>query len=52
MSEREELLESIANAISSYRAGGIEQPDAAHVDRWASQFAPNDQELFCVSFTM
>jgi len=50
MSEREELLESIANTISSYRTGEIEQPDAGHVDRWASQFAPNDQELFLREF--
>lgn len=50
MSEREELLESIANTISSYRAGEIDQPDAAHVDRWASQFAPDDQELFLREF--
>jgi hypothetical protein len=35
---RGELLESIANTISDYRAGEIPQIDAAHVERWIKQF--------------
>lgn len=50
MSERDELLESIANTTSSYREGEIDEPDAAHIDRWARQFAPDNQELFLREF--
>ena len=50
MSERDELLESIENTISSYREDEIDWPDAAHVDRWASQFSPNNQEFFLREF--
>lgn len=34
------LLESIASTIADYRLGEIRQPDAAHVERWISQFDP------------
>ena len=38
MAERTQLLVSIANIIKDYRAGEIAEPDAAHVNRWISQF--------------
>ena len=38
MSNRNELLESIANTIQDYRAGEIEKPTPEHIDRWVSQF--------------
>lgn len=37
---RQALLTSIAGTIADYRAGQIAAPDAAHVDRWISQFDP------------
>ena len=38
MTERGDLLESIANTIRDYRAGETPEPTPAHVDRWISQF--------------
>lgn len=38
MTTRSDLLASIANTIQDYRAGEIEKPSPAHVDRWAQQF--------------
>lgn len=38
MSERAELLESIATTIEDYREGEIDRPTPEHVDRWVSQF--------------
>lgn len=40
-----QLLESIANTISEYRAGQIIRPTAAHVERWADQFAEEKRFL-------
>jgi hypothetical protein len=40
---RERLAASIAETISDYRAGEIERPNSAHVQRWVSQFAPRAQ---------
>lgn len=38
MSERSDLLASIAGTIKDYRAGEIAEPTPSHVDRWISQF--------------
>ena len=38
MTERSDLLASIANTIRDYRAGEIAQPTPEHVDRWVKQF--------------
>jgi len=38
MSERGDLLASIAATIGDYRAGEIDQPTRDHVDRWICQF--------------
>lgn len=43
MTERENLLASIASTIKDYRAGEIALPTPAHVDRWISQFDPEVQ---------
>lgn len=44
MSTRNELLESIADTIKDYRRGEIEQPDAAHVEKWVKPY-PADVQL-------
>lgn len=38
MTERNNLLTSIADTIEDYRAGEVHQPTSEHVDRWISQF--------------
>ncbi len=38
MSEREDLLSSIANTIRDYRAGDLPTPTPEHIDRWVQQF--------------
>ena len=38
MSERENLLESIAQTVQDYRDGSLPDPIADHVDRWVQQF--------------
>lgn len=43
MTERQQLLESIAKTTADYRSGEIDTPTAEHVDRWASQFGPDVQ---------
>ena len=43
MSERGELLESIANTIKDYREGEIANPTPEHVDRWVQQFSDGVQ---------
>lgn len=48
--ERQRLCESVANTISTYRQGEIEQRTAAHVDRWVSQFTPENQLDFLREF--
>ncbi len=50
MSERRDLLVSIANEIRTYREGEIAQPTPEHVDRWASQFTPANQLAFLREF--
>ena len=49
MSEREELLASVANTIKTYRVGEIE-PTPEHVDRWLNQFTPAQQLPFLREF--
>ena len=50
MSERDELLASIAKTIKTYREGELAQPTPEHVDRWASQFTPANQLPFLREF--
>ncbi|WP_133000237.1 phosphoribosyltransferase-like protein [Luteimonas arsenica] len=38
MSQRDDLLASIANTIQDYRDGSLPQPIPAHVERWVQQF--------------
>lgn len=38
MTERQTLIESIANITSDYRAGDLAPPTPDHVDRWVKQF--------------
>jgi hypothetical protein len=38
MSERSDLLESIARTIKDYRAGEIAEPTPEHVEKWVKQF--------------
>src|SRR5271157_2846175 len=45
MSERNDLLGSIANTIKDYRAGEIDEPTPEHVDRWVKQFSKDVQVL-------
>jgi len=44
MATRTQLLQSIAAAISDYRAGQIPTPDANHVERWVQQFPAGVQD--------
>ena len=43
MTERQQLLESIATTIADYRAGDLAAPTPEHVDRWIRQFDPDAQ---------
>ncbi|AYM78580.1 hypothetical protein D9M09_24345 [Janthinobacterium agaricidamnosum] len=43
MAKRTNLMEAIANTIQSYRKGEIPVPTVDHVDRWISQFTPENQ---------
>ena len=43
MSERNDLLLSIAGTIKDYRVGEIAEPTPEHVDRWISQFSRDAQ---------
>jgi len=38
MSQRRELLTSLAKTIADYRAGEISEPTASHVEEWVDQF--------------
>lgn len=49
MSEREDLLISVANTIKTYRLGHID-PTPEHVDRWLNQFTPAHQLPFLREF--
>lgn len=50
MSERDELLVSVANEIKTYRSGDIPEPTPDHVDRWLHQFTPAQQLPFLREF--
>ncbi len=50
MSERDDLLSSVAKTIKSYRHGEIAKPTPGHVDRWVSQFTPANQLPFLREF--
>lgn len=51
MSERNDLLVTIAETIKTYRSGEIETIiTAEHVDRWVSQFTPCHQLAFLKEF--
>ena len=43
MTERDDLLASVANTIKDYRAGEIAEPTPEHVDRWIRQFGHDVQ---------
>ena len=43
MTERQQLLESIATKSADYRAGDLAAPTAEHVDRWVKQFSTGVQ---------
>lgn len=50
MTERTELLTSIAHSIRTYREGEIPPPTPEHVDRWVSQFSSDQQLPFLREF--
>ena len=50
MSERDDLLVSVANEIRTYRQGDLPEPTPAHVDRWLQQFTPAQQLPFIREF--
>lgn len=50
MSERDDLIASIASTIKTYRAGELAEPTSAHVDRWAKQFTRANQLPFLREF--
>jgi hypothetical protein len=50
MSERSELLESIASIIRPYRKGEIPEPTPAHVERWIGQFTEENQLIMLREF--
>ncbi|MCV2402278.1 hypothetical protein OFY17_05185 [Marinomonas sp. C2222] len=50
MSERDDLLISVANEIKTYREGDLPKPTPEHVDRWLHQFTPAQQLPFLREF--
>lgn len=50
MSERDDLLASVANTIKTYRKGELPEPTHEHVDRWLRQFTPAQQLPFLREF--
>src|SRR6056297_1764693 len=50
MSERDDLLTSVANEIRTYRKGDLPEPTQEHVDRWLHQFTPAQQLQFLREF--
>ncbi|MCW5212427.1 hypothetical protein VU04_05915 [Desulfobulbus sp. TB] len=50
MSERDDLLVSVAETIKTYRTNELAQPTPAHVERWLSQFTPANQLPFLREF--
>lgn len=43
MTERAQLLNSLATTMADYRAGELPSPTPDHVDRWVQQFSPDVQ---------
>jgi hypothetical protein len=43
MTERADLISSVADTIQTYRKGELTAPTPEHVDRWLSQFTPAQQ---------
>jgi len=43
MSERDDVLASIAATIADYRSGEVPQPSSEHVGRWVNQFSSDVQ---------
>lgn len=50
MTERDDLLASVANEIRTYRKGSFPEPTPEHVDRWLHQFSPDQQLPFLREF--
>lgn len=50
MSEKDDLLASIANTIKTYRKSELEEPTPAHVGRWADQFTSANRLQFLREF--
>lgn len=50
MSERDDLLSSVAETIKTYRKGELPEPTRDHVDRWLHQFTPALQLPFLREF--
>lgn len=50
MTERDDLLASVANEIRTYRKGELPEPTSEHVDRWLHQFTPAQQLPFLREF--
>lgn len=50
MSERDDLLASVASEIRTYRKGDLPEPTPEHVDRWLHQFTPAQQLPFLREF--
>lgn len=50
MSERDDLLTSVAEQIKTYRQGEIAEPTPEHVDRWLRQFTHSQQLPFLREF--
>jgi hypothetical protein len=50
VTEQDQLLETIAETIKTYREGEIRQPDAEHVGIWASQFSSERRLPFLREF--
>jgi hypothetical protein len=50
MSERDDLLASVADTIKTYRTDELAQPTPEHVERWLSQFTPANQLPFLREF--
>jgi len=50
MSERGDLLISVAGTINTYRQGELATPTPDHVDRWVSQFTQETQVPFLREF--
>lgn len=50
MSERDDLLASVASVIQTYRRGDLAEPTPEHVERWLGQFTPDQQLPFLREF--